>query len=102
MSKFDKTFPSMAAAALVCALTFAAVSVPAAYGAEPAGVVMSIDEVKGLVTVKDSATGRLVQVRVTDRALLKSLKVGIQVRLDTAEPISGIRPAEPPSGVKPR
>ena len=98
MSKFDKTFHSMAAAALVCALAFAAVSVPSAYAAEPVGVVMSIDSVKGLVMVKDSTTGRLVQVRVTDRALLKSLKVGIQVRLDTAEPIAGIRPAEPPSG----
>jgi len=95
MSKFDKTFHSVAAAALVCALAFAAVSVPSAYGAEPAGIVMSIDAVKGLVMVKDSATGRLVQVKVTDPALLKSLRVGQQVTLHPADPINGINPADP-------
>ncbi|MEX0734496.1 MAG: hypothetical protein WDZ66_11620 [Steroidobacteraceae bacterium] len=95
MSKFDKTFHSVAAAALVCALAFAAVSIPSAYAAEPVGVVMSIDAAKGLVMVKDSATGRVVQVKVVNQALLKSLKVGLQVRLDTAEPITGIRPVTP-------
>ena len=94
MTKFDKTFHSVAAAALVCALAFAAVSVPSAYGAEPVGVVMNIDAVKGLVMVKDSATGRLVQIKVANQALLKSLTVGQQVRLDTAEPV-GITPVTP-------
>ena len=90
MSKFDKTFHSMAAAALVCALAFAAVSVPAAYAAEPVSVVMSIDAAKGLVTVKDSTTGRLTQVKVTDKALLKSVRVGQLVTVDPLDPVNGI------------
>ena len=102
MSTFDKTFQRMAAVALVCASAIAAVSVPSAYAAEPVSVVMSIDAAKGLVTVKDSTTGRLAQVKVTDKALLKSLRVGQLVTVDPAEPPNGIRPAEPPSGVKPR
>jgi len=101
VSKFDKTCRGVTAAALVCALAFAAVSVPSAYAAEPVSVVMSIDAVKGLVTVKDSTTGRLAQVKVTDKALLKSLRVGQLVTVDPAEPPNGIRPAEPPSGIRP-
>jgi len=90
MSKFDKTFHSMAAAALVCALAFAAVSVPSAYAAEPVSVVMSIDAAKGLVMVKDSTTGRLTQVKVTDKALLKSIRVGQLVTVDPLDPVNGI------------
>jgi len=81
-SKFDKTFPGVAAAALVCALALAAVSIPVAYGAEPEHNIVSIDAVKGLVTVKDSTTARLMQVKVTDTALLKSVRVGQLVMVD--------------------
>jgi hypothetical protein len=102
MSKVDKTFHGVAAAALVCALAFAVVSVTSAFGAEPINDIVSIDAVKGLVTVKDSATGRLVQVKVTDQALLKSLKVGQQVTLDPAGPVNGIRPVEPINDLKGR
>jgi len=90
MSTFDKTFHGMAAAALVCALAFAAVPIPSAHAAEPVGVVMSIDAVKGLVMVKDSTTGRLTQVKVTDKALLKSVRVGQLVTVDPGVPVNGI------------
>ena len=101
MSKFDKTFPGVAAVALVCALAIAAVSVPSAYAAEPVSAVMSIDAAKGLVTVKNSTTGRLTQVKVTDKALLKSVRVGQLVTVEPAGPINSIRPAQPVNDIRP-
>jgi hypothetical protein len=95
MSKHDKTFHGVAAAALVCALAFVAVFVPAVYGAEPINTIVSIDAVKGLVTVKDRTTRRTTQVEVTDKALLKSLRVGQPVTLDPAKSINGITPVDP-------
>ena len=101
MSKFDKTFPGVAAVALVCALAIATVSVPSAYAAEPVSAVMSIDAAKGLVTVKNSTTGRLTQVKVTDKALLKSVRVGQLVTVEPAGPINSIRPAQPVNDIRP-
>lgn len=50
MSKFGKTFPGVAAAALVCALAFAAVPIPSAYAGTPCCNVKSV-RVGQLVTV---------------------------------------------------
>lgn len=91
MSRLDRIFRSVAASTLVCALAFAAVAIPPAYGAEPVNIVTRIDAAKGLVTVKESATGRTTQVEVTDKALLKSLREGQAVTVDPDKPTNGIK-----------
>ena len=97
-------------AAAVAALFFAT-----AYAAEPVNIITAIDARSGLVTLRDSATGQIAQVKVNALAGLKNLKVGQQVTLENnvtltvhgAEPVSvtvqpDVKPADPVNGIKTR
>ncbi len=102
---------------VVMGVICAAVLAPASPAAEPVGAkITAIDAKTGMVTAKETTTGRAFQFQVKDAALLKSLKVGqkisadlkamtvmlsaarpgakaVQVRILKAEPVG--RPAEP-------
>jgi Cu/Ag efflux protein CusF len=49
------------------------------HGSEPCCSVTAINQATGVVTLKDLKTGNISQVTVTDKAKLKSLKIGQQV-----------------------
>jgi Cu/Ag efflux protein CusF len=86
-----KRLSSLAAALLIA---IAAMPIAPAGAAEPAGVtqgapdaqgaapccgVVSIDQTKGTVTIKNLQTGKLTTVRIRDAAVLRQLKVGLKV-----------------------
>lgn len=52
------------------------------HGAAPCCGVTAINQATGVVTLKDLKTGNISQVTVTDKAKLKSLKIGQQVGRD--------------------
>lgn len=92
-----------ALALIACILS----SAPAA-AAEPVnGIVTAIDARTGVVTARDAASRQIILFKVTNAALLKSLKVGQtvyadlgtqKVSLNKNEPccaIVSVRPAEP-------
>ena len=97
--------------AAIAALFFAT----ATFAIEPCCNITAIDARSGLVTLRDSTTGQVTQVKVNALAGLKNLKVGQQVALEGnvtltvhgAEPVGvtvqpDVKPAEPVSGIKPR
>lgn len=49
------------------------------HGLDPCCSVTAINQATGVVTLKDLKTGNISQVTVTDKAKLKSLKIGQQV-----------------------
>lgn len=49
---------------------------------EPCCGVTAIDVAEGLVTAKETATGKTFQFKVTDKALLKTLKIGALLNAD--------------------
>ena len=49
------------------------------HGIAPCCAVTTINQATGVVTLKDMKTGNISQVTVTDKAKLKSLKIGQQV-----------------------
>lgn len=102
---------------VILLIVLAAALAQAALAAEPVGAkITAINAKTGVVTANETATGRMLQFKVADAALLKSLKVGlkisgdlhamtvtlpaarpgakaVQVRILKAEPVG--RPAEP-------
>jgi uncharacterized protein YdeI (BOF family) len=104
MSRFGKL-----SAAAIAALFFVST-----YAAEPVSIT-AIDARSGLVTLRDSTTGQVTQVKVNTLAALKNLKVGQQVTLEGnvtlrvhgAEPVSvtvqaAVKPAAPINDIRPR
>ncbi|MFZ5877664.1 MAG: hypothetical protein ACOYXU_14855 [Nitrospirota bacterium] len=55
---------------------------PEVNAGEPCCSVAAIDARSGLVTAKETATGKTFQFKVTDKALLKTLKVGAAMNAD--------------------
>ena len=53
-----------------------------AWAGEPCCAVTAIDARAGMVTAREAATGRTFQFKVSDAALLKSLKVGQKISAD--------------------
>lgn len=66
----------------------------AANAAEPVGIT-AIDARAGIVTARDTAGKRTIQFKVTDAALLKSLKVGQTVAADLGAQKVSINYSEP-------
>jgi hypothetical protein len=66
----------------------------AANAAEPVGIT-AIDARAGIVTARDAAGKRTIQFKVTDAALLKSLKVGQTVAADLGTQKVSINYSEP-------
>jgi hypothetical protein len=106
MSRFCKLSAAAVAALMIATAT---------YAAAPCCSITAIDARSGLVTLRDSTTGHVTQVKVNNLAALKNLKVGQQVALEGdatlrvhgAEPVGvtvqpDVKPAEPVSGIKPR
>ena len=76
---------TLRAALLLAALSLGLITlVPATpvEAAAPCCGVVAIDQAKGLVTIRDKATGQTHQVTVKDVARLKTLKVGQAVHAD--------------------
>lgn len=93
---------------LSAAATAALLLAAAAYAAEPVSIITNIDARSGLVSLRDSTTGHITQVKVNNLAALKNLKVGQQVALEGnttlrvhgAQPVgvtvqADVKPAEP-------
>lgn len=82
---------------LATALLAGAITVPTpeVRAAAPCCGVTAIDAKSGLVTAKETATGKTFDFRVQDKALLKTLKIGDQVEADFSTNKVGIHGAEP-------
>jgi hypothetical protein len=69
------------------AATIAALFFAPAYAAEPVSIITAIDARSGLVTLRDSTTGQVAQVKVNNLVALKDLKVGQQAAVGAAYPM---------------
>jgi hypothetical protein len=90
MQRRSRVFSSLV---VVAALGWLLAAAPAG-AAEPVGIT-AIDARAGLVTARDAAGKRTIQFRVTDAALLKSLKVGQTVQADLSTQKVSINYVEP-------
>ncbi len=80
------------------ALAAADLSAPPARAIEPCCSITGIDARTGVVTAKEISTGRSFEFKVTDAALLKTLKVGQKITADLKAMTVTLPPARP--GVK--
>jgi hypothetical protein len=61
---------------VVLALGIAALPLMPAHAAGPCCAIVSIDQAKGIVTLRDTKTGEISKVKVADPAQLAKLKAG--------------------------